>query len=75
MEQILPLPHRWTAGAPEVIATESHRLVIEPMPELPPLETEEWMAEPNLREPGEQRLARWKGNLLDLTLRNRLLNF
>jgi very-short-patch-repair endonuclease len=49
---------------------------IEPTPQLPPLEADLLTA---LDLPGddtpEGRLAKWKSKLLDLTLRNRLLNF
>jgi very-short-patch-repair endonuclease len=75
--QIKPLPSRVTlarAGADvsDVDAPEQ----IEPTPQLPPLDPE-FLAPIDLgtEDTPEGRLAKWKGKLLDLTLRNKLLNF
>jgi very-short-patch-repair endonuclease len=74
--QIKPLPSRTSlvrAGeAADVDAPEQ----IEPTPSLPPLDPA-FLAPIELANddtPGG-RLAKWKGKLLDLTLRNKLLNF
>ncbi|MBB3220134.1 DUF3320 domain-containing protein [Pseudoduganella umbonata] len=71
---IRPLPSHAPAGAaePEV---EQDAPAIEPMPPLPPLDPALLPAADGTADTPEGRLARWKGRLLDLTLRNRLLNF
>ncbi len=75
--QIRPLPSR--AGAdraapPEVAATAAPAL--EPMPALPTLDLARLPAvETAPADTPEARLSQWKSKLLDLTLRNRLLNF
>ena len=49
---------------------------IEDMPELPPLDPGALSAtEIATANTPQNRLTRWKGKLLDLTLRNKLLNF
>lgn len=73
--QIKPLPSRAAPVRGEVAEAEAPE-DIEPTPQLPPLD-------PAILTPidigaddtPEGRLAKWKGKLLDLTLRNKLLNF
>lgn len=73
---IRPLPSR--PAMPSAATTPAPQPAvpaIEAMPPLPPLDPALLpAAEPAAQTP-EGRLARWKGRLLDLTLRNRLLNF
>lgn len=75
-EQIKPLPSRTSlvrrAEVQDVDAPED----IEPTPDLPALDPA-FLAPLDLptEDTPEGRLAKWKGKLLDLTLRNRLLNF
>lgn len=76
--QIKPLPSRVAPGAqPEAHpADPSERpAAIEPTPELPPLDPEFVISLEPADDTPEGRLAKWKSRLLDLTLRNRLLNF
>ncbi|MES2999470.1 MAG: DUF4011 domain-containing protein, partial [Pseudomonadota bacterium] len=75
-EQVKPLPSR----APLVRAADVHEADapadIEPTPDLPSLDPSVLVAfEIATEDTPEGRLAKWKGKLLDLTLRNRLLNF
>lgn len=74
--QIRALPSRSVAQEPPLsIATEAP-LAIEEMPPLPPLDPELLpVTEFANADTPEGRLAKWKSKLLDLTLRNRLLNF
>ena len=78
IEQMRPLPSKTEAAT----ATEdrpSERVAdteVEVPPALPPLDGEAFLLDENVRpETPEGRLARWKSKLLDLTLRNRLINF
>lgn len=73
-EQIRPLPDRWKPPEPAPINNEP--IQIEDPPSLPPLVDQEadFVGESRCV-PGDGRLKRWKGKLLDLTARNRLLNF
>jgi very-short-patch-repair endonuclease len=76
-EQIRPLPSRVNlarSGA-ELADVESPEQ-IEPTPQLPPLDPA-FLApiDVGADDTPEGRLAKWKGKLLDLTLRNKLLNF
>jgi len=77
IEQIRPLPSRTEAAAPDGnLAGRADAPGIEPPPALPPLDVEAFLLDENVRpETPEGRLARWKSKLLDLTLRNRLINF
>lgn len=75
--RILPLPSRGDAAPLGVCPTTEGPPPIEALPPLPPLDPEampgiELGARPDTP---EGRLARWKSKLLDLSLRNRLLNF
>ncbi len=75
-ERIRPLPARVEAGAYEVVpdvAPEHSRDT--PGAAAPRAHVEVPSSEQEPPAPGSQRLARWKERLLDLTLRNRLLNF
>jgi very-short-patch-repair endonuclease len=74
--RILPLPSRGTAAAPERIRRTTAAMTLEAVPPLPPLDPSGVQSdfEPTADTP-EGRLARWKSRLLDLSLRNRLLNF
>jgi len=74
--QIKPLPSR-TAMAKRVEAgAEETPVAIEPTPRLPALDPE-FLTPLDLpaEDTPEGRLSKWKSKLLDLTLRNRLLNF
>ncbi|TRW89747.1 DUF4011 domain-containing protein [Candidatus Methylobacter oryzae] len=76
IEQVLPLPSRGQLPvdtSPEPISGEPE---IEPPPALPSLDGETVLLDEDIiPESPEGRLARWKAKLLDLTLRNRLINF
>lgn len=74
--QIRALPSRSAAQEPAVAIAEEAPPAIEAMPALPPLDPE-LLPPTELSTPDtpDGRLAKWKGKLLDLTLRNRLLNF
>ena len=74
--QIKPLPSRAaTAKRAETVADETP-VAIEPTPRLPALDPE-FLTPLDLvpEDTPEGRLSKWKSKLLDLTLRNRLLNF
>lgn len=74
--QIRALPSRSTAPEPSVVIAEEAPPSIEDMPPLPPLDPELLPpTEVSIPDTPEGRLAKWKSKLLDLTLRNRLLNF
>ncbi|MBI3221791.1 MAG: DUF3320 domain-containing protein, partial [Nitrosomonadales bacterium] len=74
--QIRALPSRSTAQEPSVVIAEEAPPSIEDMPSLPPLDPELLPpTEVSIPDTPEGRLAKWKSKLLDLTLRNRLLNF
>lgn len=78
IEQIRPLPSRTEAAASDgKLAGRADAPGIEPRPALPPLDGEAFLLDENVRAetPEGRRLARWKSKLLDLTLRNRLINF
>lgn len=74
--QIRALPSRSIAQEPSVVIAEEAPPSIEDMPALPPLDPE-LLPPTDVSTPDtpEGRLAKWKSKLLDLTLRNRLLNF
>jgi very-short-patch-repair endonuclease len=75
--QIKPLPSRAAPLKPgEALPDENAPAAIEPMPLLPPLDSDSLtpLEMPQSDTP-EGRLSTWKSRLLDLTLRNRLLNF
>lgn len=77
--KVLPLATRWGAGteADPGAAVEATAApdTIEPVPDLPPLDMGGLTTPSAAKDPTAQRLAVWKSRLLDLTLRNRLLNF
>lgn len=74
--QIKPLPSRGGAVTRQVTTETEQLLAIEPTPTLPPLEPVLLTSiDLNTPDTSEGRLARWKSKLLDLTLRNKLLNF
>lgn len=74
--QIRALPSRSTAQEPTIVIAEEAPPSIEDMPTLPPLDPELLPpTEISTPDTPEGRLAKWKSKLLDLTLRNRLLNF
>lgn len=78
IEQIRPLPIRCDGGVEieERLVAGTPPAAIERPPELPPLDGETILLDEDVRpETAEGRLARWKSKLLDLTLRNRLINF
>ena len=74
--QIRAIPSRSTDQEPGVIIAEEVPTAIEDMPSLPPLDPE-LLPQTEVAIPAtpEGRLVKWKSKLLDLTLRNRLLNF
>jgi very-short-patch-repair endonuclease len=74
--QIKPLPSRTVAAPASEPGAAEAPAAIEPTPALPPLDPEclagiDFAGE----DTGAGRLAQWKSKLLDLTLRNRLLNY
>ncbi len=73
--QIKPLPSRTAPLKRTEVETEVPQ-AIEPTPHLPPLDPE-FLTPLDLptEDTPEGRLSKWKSKLLDLTLRNRLLNF
>ena len=76
MEQIRPLPSRTSATERDEAPEADDEPRIEPPPQLPPLDSVQSMVDDETPvESAEGRLARWKSKLLDLTLRNRLINF
>lgn len=74
--QIKPLPSRTPALARATPVQTEVPDAIEPTPHLPPLDPE-FLTPRDLptEDTPEGRLSKWKSKLLDLTLRNRLLNF
>jgi very-short-patch-repair endonuclease len=73
--QIRPLPSR-SIAVEQPVPIAAVAPPIEDMPALPPLDPAALPAtEVNTPDTPEGRLAKWKNKLLDLTLRNRLLNF
>lgn len=72
-EQIRPLPSRTTALQGQVAQVQAEELEIEAAPALPPLDAGDAVVIGEDAALG--RLSRWKAKLLDMTLRNRLLNF
>ncbi len=77
IEQIRPLPSRTDAALPDQIQNGQTPIAeIEQPPALPVLNGETFLLDEDIRpETPEGRLSRWKSKLLDLTLRNRLINF
>lgn len=74
--QIRPLPSRVTAARAVADDTSIEPDAIEALPPLPPLDPDSLAPiEIAAEDTPEGRLAKWKARLLDLTLRNRLLNF
>lgn len=74
--QIRALPSRSAAPEPNLVITEEPSPAVEDMPFLPPLDPELLPPADELTpDTPEGRLDKWKSKLLDLTLRNRLLNF
>ncbi len=75
IERIQPLPSKGTGEQPERVVAEPQSGV-EPPPNLPPLSEETILLDEGDKiDTPEGRLSRWKAKLLDLTRRNRLLNF
>lgn len=76
IEQVLPLPSRGQMSNEPLEKAPHFEPEIEPSPVLPSLDGETILLDEDvIPESAEGRLARWKAKLLDLTLRNRLLNF
>ena len=74
--QIKPLPSRDRAPQPGDATADEAPAAIEPMPVLPPLDSPSLTPlDARADDTPEGRLTTWKSRLLDLTLRNRLLNF
>lgn len=74
--QIKPLPSRTAVARTALLDEASAPADIEQAPDLPPLDPT-FLApiEIATEDSPEGRLAKWKAKLLDLTLRNKLLNF
>jgi very-short-patch-repair endonuclease len=74
--QIKPLPSRAAPLKRAELQEEEVPTSIEPTPHLPPLDPE-YLTPLDLptEDTPEGRLSKWKSKLLDLTLRNKLLNF
>jgi hypothetical protein len=74
--QIKPLPSRMSSLKRTATDLSETPEAIEPTPHLPPLDPE-FLTPLDLptEDTPEGRLSKWKSKLLDLTLRNRLLNF
>ncbi|MGF7133086.1 very-short-patch-repair endonuclease/DNA polymerase III delta prime subunit [Paraburkholderia sp. EB58] len=74
--QIRPLPSRVASIKRSEVDDIDSPVAIEPTPQLPPLDPEFLTPlDSGADETPEGRLSKWKSRLLDLTLRNRLLNF
>ncbi len=74
--QIKPLPSRVTLAKAAQLDDASEPEHIEQTPDLPPLDASVLAPiEISAEDSPEGRLAKWKAKLLDLTLRNKLLNF
>lgn len=74
--QIRPLPSRSTKAEQHTQIADSAPPAIEDMPALPPLDPVAVpVVEVSVPDTPEGRLTKWKSKLLDLTLRNKLLNF
>jgi len=74
-QRVRPLPSRGLAMAVQPNRDSAAPLGIEAMPELPPLDAALLPVAASTAVEAGGRLAVWKSKLLDLTLRNRLLNF
>ena len=72
---ICPLPSRPAPDGPALPVLEAGAPAIEEIPPLPPLDPAGLPLRELAADTPEGRLAQWKSRLLDLTLRNRLLNF
>ena len=78
IEQIRPLPMRGEGvpGPDDRLSESTQSPAVEPPPALPPLDGEAILLDEEVRvETPDGRLTRWKSKLLDLTLRNRMINF
>lgn len=76
IEQVLPLPSRGHASNEPLENASDIEPALEAPPVLPSLDGEAILLDEDVvPESSEGRLARWKAKLLDLTLRNRLINF
>ena len=73
--RILPLPSRMTEVPGGPVRRGPAPPLIEAVPPLPPLVSVHAPLIVDAPDTPEGRLARWKSKLLDLSLRNRLLNF
>jgi len=78
IQQIRPLPLRADGKIEpdDRVAASIETPAVEPAPALPPLDGEAILLDEEARpETPAGRLGRWKSKLLDLTLRNRMVNF
>jgi hypothetical protein len=76
MKRIRPLSERDAARVPSEAARDDTEPAVVLIDEAPPLPEVEILADSEVRdETPKGRLERWKRKLLDLSLRNRLLNF
>lgn len=73
--QIKPLPSRAATVKRSAELVEDSVPCIEPMPRLPELDAATLVMDFPADDTPEGRLGKWKARLLDLTLRNKLLNF
>ncbi len=74
--QIKPLPSRFAPSKPAASSLAEEPAAIEPTPHMPALDPEVLKTvDLPADDTPEGRLSKWKSKLLDLTLRNRLLNF
>lgn len=73
--QIKPLPSRAATVKRSEELVEDTIPSIEPMPKLPELDAATLVMDLPADDTPEGRLTKWKARLLDLTLRNKLLNF
>ena len=74
--QIKPLPSRTFSSTPGTFDGAPGPAVIEPTPPLPALDADALQPlDLSNDDTPDGRLAKWKSRLLDLTLRNKLLNF
>jgi len=74
--RILPLPSRSLRPDEQLVPVADAEVpIIEDVPQLPPLDPVVIPVRDTHSDTPEGRLAKWKSKLLDLTLRNKLLNF
>ncbi len=75
IEQIRPLPSKHSTIKSPDRTFEKSTIIIDAPPQLPPLDSDAIIIEDTITNTAQGRLNRWKAKLLDLTLRNRQINF